>query len=540
MTVAFAPAHDHSPAIGVGDQSMLRFFTCGSVDDGKSTLIGRLLYDSKSVFEDQLGVLDKDSKKFGTQGDNLDFALLVDGLSAEREQGITIDVAYRYFSTPRRSFIVADTPGHEQYTRNMATGASTADLAIILIDARKGILPQTRRHSFIVSMLRVRRVVLAINKMDLVAYDEAVFRRIVDEYGRASARLGFASIECIPISARDGDNVTASSRNMPWYRGPALLDYLEAVDVSVSTPANSPFRMPVQWVNRPDLDFRGFAGTIASGAIAQGDEIVAQPSGRRSRVARIVTFDGDLPIAEAEQAVTLTLTDEVDVSRGDVLVATGDRIAARRQANANLIWMVEEPLRPGRDYVIKLATATANASVSRLHHAVDIHTFEPKQADLLRMNDIGLVTLSFDKPLVSTDYAESRDLGGFILIDRLTNMTAAIGLIDSSADIHAAERKVADDTSLSHRVTRLRTAVRRRIGEPKSVRRRNVMRSASWRLVAALAIFGLVLALSGNFAAALIVATFDLAARPLARRWHEAAWRRPDDDPENLDSGAGI
>ena len=333
----------------VGNQSLLRFFTCGSVDDGKSTLIGRLLYDSKAVFEDQLGALDKDSKKFGTQGDNLDFALLVDGLAAEREQGITIDVAYRYFSTPRRSFIVADTPGHEQYTRNMATGASTADLAVILIDARKGILPQTRRHSFIVSMLRVRRVVLAINKMDLVGFDESVFRRIVDEYRIAAVRLGFATIECIPISARDGDNVTTRSASMPWYNGPVLLDYLETVDVNIAAATDAPFRLPVQWVNRPNLDFRGFAGTIASGRISQGDEIIAQPSGRRSRVARIVTADGDLETAGAEQAVTLTLADEVDVSRGDVIVAANDRIAARRQITASLIWMVEQPVQVGGD-----------------------------------------------------------------------------------------------------------------------------------------------------------------------------------------------
>ncbi len=524
----------------VGNQSLLRFFTCGSVDDGKSTLIGRLLYDSKAVFEDQLGALDKDSKKFGTQGDNLDFALLVDGLAAEREQGITIDVAYRYFSTPRRSFIVADTPGHEQYTRNMATGASTADLAVILIDARKGILPQTRRHSFIVSMLRVRRVVLAINKMDLVGFDESVFRRIVDEYRIAAARLGFATIECIPISARDGDNVTTRSASMPWYNGPVLLDYLETVDVNIAAATDAPFRLPVQWVNRPNLDFRGFAGTIASGRISQGDEIIAQPSGRRSRVARIVTADGDLETAGAEQAVTLTLADEVDVSRGDVIVAANDRIAARRHITASLIWMVEQPVEAGREYIVKLATASANATVSTLHHAVDIHTFEPKRAEVLRMNEIGLVTLAVDKPLVMADYAENRDLGGFILIDKFTNMTAGIGMIDSRADIFAAAPPVVNET-LRQKLARLQIALRHRIGDPNSLRRRTFVKSVSWRALAAALIFVVGFTLTSQAGTAFALAVCDLVLRPVARTFHERLWKKATtSDPDSLDSGAGI
>ena len=519
--------------------SLLRFFTCGSVDDGKSTLIGRLLYDSKSVFEDQLGTLDKDSKKFGTQGENLDFALLVDGLSAEREQGITIEVAYRYFSTPRRSFIVADTPGHEQYTRNMATGASTADLAVILIDARKGILPQTRRHSFIVSMLRVRRVVLAINKMDLVGYAQDVFERIIAEYRVAAAGLGFATIECVPISARDGDNVTARSSNMPWYNGPVLLDYLETVDVSAGSAADGAFRLPVQWVNRPNLDFRGFAGTIVSGVVRRGDEIVAQPSGRRSRVARIVTQDGDLEEAGAEQAVTLTLADEVDVSRGDVIVAANDRIAPRRQVKAHLIWMVEQPEGAGRDYVVKLATASANATISALHHAIDIHTFEPKKAEALRMNEIGLATLSFDKPLVTTDYAENRDLGGFILIDKFTNMTAGIGMIDSRANVLLSTAPVVDET-LSQRIERLRVGFAHRRGEPGSLRRHHFNKTASWRAVSGLLIFAIALLATGHFGAALAVAVLDLLLRPWLRSAHERFWKKSAPDSDGLDSGAGI
>jgi bifunctional enzyme CysN/CysC len=519
--------------------SLLRFFTCGSVDDGKSTLIGRLLYDSKSVFEDQLGALDKDSKKFGTQGENLDLALLVDGLAAEREQGITIDVAYRYFSTPRRSFIVADTPGHEQYTRNMATGASTADLAVILIDARKGILPQTRRHSFIVSMLRVRRVALAVNKMDLVGYAQNVFDRIVAEYKAAAAGLGFASIEAFPISARDGDNVTTPSANMPWYKGAALLDYLETVDVSAGSAADGPFRLPVQWVNRPNLDFRGFAGTIVSGVIRKGDEIVAQPSGRRSRVARIVTQDGDLDEAGAEQAITLTLADEVDVSRGDVIVAANDRIAPRRQFHARLIWMVEQPIAAGREYVVKLATASANATVAALHHAIDIHSFAPKQAGELRMNEIGLVTLSFDKPLVATDYAENRDLGGFILIDKFTNMTAGIGMIDGRADVRAGQAPVADET-VSQRIERWRIGFARRRGEPGSLRRHSFNKAASWRLASTMLIFAAALLATANIGPALTITIIDLVARPLLRAAHERFWKKSAPDPDGLDSGAGI
>ena len=541
IAVLDKPDAQQIDALSIGAQSLLRFFTCGSVDDGKSTLIGRMLYDTNSVFEDQLSALDRDSKKFGTQGDSLDFALLVDGLSAEREQGITIDVAYRYFATPRRKFIVADTPGHEQYTRNMATGASTAELAIILVDARKGILPQTRRHSFIVSQLRVRRVVVAINKMDLVGFDRAVYDRIVADYAEMAKTLGFASITSIPLSARDGDNVTTRSERTPWYDGPVLLDYLETVDARVESAGAQPFRMPVQWVNRPNLDFRGFAGTVSSGEIRKGDDIVTQPSGRRSKIARIVTADGDLDEAGEGQAITLCLTDEVDSSRGDVIVAASDRIAAKRQVNANLIWMVENPIRQGREYIIKLATETANASVANLHYAIDIHTFEAKRAEELKMNEIGLVTLSFDKPMVATDYVESRELGGFILIDKLTNMTAAIGLIDSRADIRAAAPPPSVDESFAQKLTRLRYAIKHIVGDPGSHRRLTLYRSASWRVTSCLLIAGVAKAVTGSGDIALTLGALDLIGRPILRAIHAKVWGDiKSDDIDSLDSGAGI
>ncbi|GAA0541961.1 bifunctional enzyme CysN/CysC [Rhizomicrobium palustre] len=411
------------------NKSFLRFLTCGSVDDGKSTLIGRLLYDTKLLFDDQLSTLEKDSKQHGTTGGDMDFALLVDGLEAEREQGITIDVAYRFFTTDKRKFIVADTPGHEQYTRNMATGASNSDLAVILIDARKGVLTQTRRHAYIASLLGIRHVVLAVNKIDLVGFQQSVFDTIVAEFGKFAAPLGFASLTPIPMSARFGDNVMARSQNTPWYKGVSLLEHLETVDVDTAL-TEKPFRLPVQWVNRPNLDFRGFSGTIVAGRVAPGDTIAVAGSGRTSTVKRIVTQDGDLPAAGAGEAVTLTLADEIDISRGDVLVAAQARPEVSDQFAAHLIWMAEEALLPGRQYLLKLATSTVPAQITALKHKVDVNTLGHSAAKTLGLNEIGYVNVSLAQPLAFDPYSESRDMGGFILIDRFSNATVGAGMID--------------------------------------------------------------------------------------------------------------
>ncbi|WP_119293185.1 sulfate adenylyltransferase subunit CysN [Azohydromonas sediminis] len=410
-------------------KSLLRFITCGSVDDGKSTLIGRLLYDSKMLFEDQLAAVEADSKKWGTQGGDIDFALLVDGLAAEREQGITIDVAYRFFSTERRKFIVADTPGHEQYTRNMVTGASTADVAVILIDARKGVLTQTRRHSYLVHLIGIRKVVLAINKMDLVDYSEKVFRRIVDEYREFAQRIGLADITPIPLSALKGDNMLAHSDRTPWYRGPTLMAYLETVEVDEARQQAGPLRLPVQWVNRPNLDFRGFAGTIASGVVKPGDRIRVLPSGRESRVARIVTASGDLPLAVAGQSITLTLTDEIDISRGDMIVAADSPAEVADQFECTIVWMADEPMLPGRQYVLKIGTRTVGASVTEPKYKVNVNTLEHLAAKQLALNEIGVCNLALDRPVAFDPYAVNRDTGGFILIDRLTNNTVGAGML---------------------------------------------------------------------------------------------------------------
>ncbi len=409
-------------------KGLLRFITCGSVDDGKSTLIGRLLYESKLVFEDQLAALEADSKKVGTQGGDLDLALLVDGLAAEREQGITIDVAYRFFSTEKRKFIVADTPGHEQYTRNMATGASTADLAVILVDARKGVLPQTRRHSYIVSLLGVRHVVLAVNKMDAIGYGRETFEAIVAEYRDFAGRLGFSDIFAIPLSALRGDNVTTVSERMSWFAGPPLMQHLETVEIEQDT-LRRPFRMPVQWVSRPHQDFRGFSGFVVAGRIRPGELIRVAPSGRQSRVARIVTADGDLPEAVAGQSVTLVLADEVDVSRGDVLAAADSPPTAADQFQATLVWMHEEPMLPGRPYLMKIGTRTITASVTDLRHKVNVNTLEHVAAKQLELNEIGICNLSTDAPVAFDPYAEIRDTGGFVLIDRLSNDTVGAGML---------------------------------------------------------------------------------------------------------------
>lgn len=409
-------------------KSLLRFITCGSVDDGKSTLIGRLLYDSKMIFEDQLAALEADSRKVGTQGGEIDFALLVDGLAAEREQGITIDVAYRFFSTDRRKFIVADTPGHEQYTRNMVTGASTADAAVILIDARKGVLTQTRRHSYLVSLLGIRQVVLAINKMDLVDWSREVFDAIVEEYRDFARQIGLTEFTAIPMSALKGDNITEGSANTPWYSGPPLMRWLEDAPAQEDL-REKPFRMPVQWVNRPNLDFRGFSGLVASGAVKPGDKVKVLPSGRESTVDRIVTLRGDLPEAVAGQSVTLTLKDEIDVSRGDVLASAAAPPAVADQFEATLVWFDDEPLLPGRPYLMKLGARTVTAQVTEPKHKVNVNTLEKLAATRLELNEIGVCNLALSAPIAFDPYADSKDLGGFILIDRLSNRTVGAGLL---------------------------------------------------------------------------------------------------------------
>jgi bifunctional enzyme CysN/CysC len=410
------------------NKGLLRFLTCGSVDDGKSTLIGRLLYDTKLIFEDQLATLKNDTRKHGTTGEEFDFALLVDGLEAERQQGITIDVAYRFFATPARKFIVADTPGHEQYTRNMATGASTADVAVILIDARQGVLRQTRRHSFIVSKLGIRHVALAVNKIDLVDFSKEVFDRIVGEYRAFAAQLGFESITPIPLSARYGDNVTTPSGRMNWHHGPTLLAFLETVEVD-SGAAQKPFRFPVQYVNRPNLDFRGFAGTVASGAVRIGDAVVAAKSGASSKVKRIVTMDGDLPEAVAGQSVTLVLEDEIEVARGNVLVPADHRPHVADQLAADLIWFDEEPLYAGRAYLLRTETDEIPATVTAIKHRTDVNTYAEEAVKALSMNEIGECNLSLQAPLAFDSYDDNRLTGAFVLIDRVSNATVAAGLI---------------------------------------------------------------------------------------------------------------
>jgi bifunctional enzyme CysN/CysC len=421
---AYLQLHQH--------KTLLRFITCGSVDDGKSTLIGRLLYDSKMIFEDQLATLEADSKRVGTQGQEIDFALLVDGLAAEREQGITIDVAYRFFATEKRKFIVADTPGHEQYTRNMVTGASTADLAVILIDARKGVLTQTRRHSYLAHLIGIRNIVLAVNKMDLIGYDQAKYDAIVADYRAFATSIGITDFVAMPISGFKGDNITTKSPNTPWYTGPALIEHLENVELDQSADQAKPFRLPVQWVNRPNLDFRGFSGLISTGSVKPGDAVRVLPSGKTSTVSRIVTLDGDLDQAVAGQSVTLTLADEVDCSRGDVLAIADNPPEVADQFEATFVWMSEEALLPGRSYWLKLATQTVTAQVQAPKYQVNVNTMEHLAAKTLELNAIGVANLTTDKPIVFEAYAQSRDLGGFILIDKITNATVAAGMLHFS------------------------------------------------------------------------------------------------------------
>jgi bifunctional enzyme CysN/CysC len=411
---------------------LLRFMTCGSVDDGKSTLIGRLLYDTRLLLDDQLAALERDSRVHGSAGEDIDFALAVDGLEAEREQNITIDVAWRFFSTERRRFIVADTPGHEQYTRNMATGASGAELAVVLVDARNGVLTQTLRHSFIAALMGIRHVVLAVNKIDLVDFDRARFEAIRADYERAVRPLGLASLVAIPISARHGDNVIAPSARTPWYGGPSLLAYLESVQVA-DAAAERPFRMPVQWVNRANLDFRGYSGTIASGRVALGDAVAVAPSGRTGSIARILTADGEAAFAEAGEAVTLVLAEQIDISRGDVLAAAAAPVAMAARCEADIVWLAEQPLFPGRSYLFKLATRTVSGTVTRIRHRIDPDTYGQVPAETLSANDIATVSISLAAPLAMEPFRDSHALGGFILIDRLGNGTSAVGMVRSMA-----------------------------------------------------------------------------------------------------------
>ena len=421
---AYLDGHQH--------KTMLRFITCGSVDDGKSTLIGRLLYDSKMIFEDQLSALESDSKKVGTQGQEIDFALLVDGLAAEREQGITIDVAYRFFNTEKRKFIVADCPGHEQYTRNMITGASTADLAVILVDARKGVLVQTRRHSYLCHLIGIRNVVLAVNKMDLVGYDQGVFDAIVADYAGFAQSIGIESFTALPISGFKGDNITGPSANTPWYAGPSLIEHLETVELGTARAAAQSLRMPVQWVNRPNLDFRGFSGLIASGTVKPGDAVRVLPSGKTSTVSRIVTLDGDLAEAAAGQSVTLCLTDEIDCSRGDVIAAADAPPQVSDRFEATLVWLNDEALHVGRAYWLKLATQTVSVQVQQPKYEVNVNTMEHIAVKTLDLNAIGVAEIATDRPIVFESYAENPALGGFILIDKLTNATVAAGMLHFS------------------------------------------------------------------------------------------------------------
>jgi len=421
---AYLTQHEH--------KTMLRFITCGSVDDGKSTLIGRLLYDSKMIFEDQLAALETDSKKVGTQGQEIDFALLVDGLAAEREQGITIDVAYRFFNTEKRKFIVADCPGHEQYTRNMVTGASTADLAVILIDARKGVLVQTRRHSYLCHLIGIRNLVLAVNKMDLVDYDQKVFDDIVADYAAFAKSIGIENFTAMPISGFKGDNITSLSANTPWYTGPTLVEHLETVEVLSSIDAEKPFRMPVQWVNRPNLDFRGFSGLIATGSVKSGDEIRVVPSGKTSKVTRVVTLGGDLDEAVAGQSVTLCLADEIDCSRGDVITIADNPPQASDQFESTLVWLNDDAMHVGRAYWLKLGTQTVSATVQQPKYVVNVNTMEHLAAKTLDLNAIGVVEIATDRPIVFDAYADNRTLGGFILIDKITNATVAAGMLHFS------------------------------------------------------------------------------------------------------------
>ena len=510
-----------APVTALRQKSLLRFITCGSVDDGKSTLLGRLLWETNSVFEDQAEALARDSERFGTTGKAPDLALLVDGLAAEREQGITIDVAYRYFGTPNRAFIAADTPGHEQYTRNMATGASTADCAVILVDARKGLLPQTRRHSYIVSMIGVRDVIIAVNKMDLVGYDEAVFRAIEADYRALVPALGFTNVHIVPLSAREGDNITGASAKMPWYAGPNLLHLLETIEPTSGEDAK--FRLPVQWVNRPNADFRGFSGTIASGEIRPGDAITVLPRGQKSRVARILGPSGDKDAAQSGEAVTLTLADEIDISRGDVIVATNSVASGARRLTARLLALSEQGIAPGRNYLVKLGTATTGGRIALLHHAVDVHDYATRGAASLPMNGIGRATLHIETPLHATRYADCRVLGSLLLIDPVTNEAVALGVVETvetDSSVTATEDRPTD-------LLRLLGAAFSGAGVlPAGATRVDIMRYATWRLGSGLLVALVVLLAGGSAIAATLAGLADILLRPALRGIHDRLWAR--------------
>lgn len=521
--VAVVPANDVEPVattLPARQRSLLRFITCGSVDDGKSTLLGRILYESGAVFEDQLEALRKDSRKFGTTGDDLDFALLLDGLSAEREQGITVDVAYRYFSTPDRAFIAADTPGHEQYTRNMATGASTADVAIILVDARKGLLPQTRRHSYIVSMLGVRQVLVAVNKMDLVGYDEGAFRAIERDYRALAAELGFSEVHVVPLSARSGENVVTRAASMGWYAGKPLLPLLESIQPVAG--GDSRFRLPVQWVNRPNLDFRGYAGMIASGTVRVGDRVTVQPRGQTSTVASILGPKGEVASAGAGESVTVTLAGEIDVSRGDVLAPADGREQAIRGLKARLLVLGETPVAPGKTYVARRGAATVSARLKAIAHRIDIHDYSPGEAQALESNAIGRIELTFDSPVLATRYRDCRETGSFLLIDPVTNETAALGVVDEleargTAVPAGGQRKALDS---------LRDFLVRRGMVVASAGPMDIARALADPVVAAVPVAAIGGIATGSIAIAGLLGAADLALRPLARSGHAAFWRR--------------
>ncbi|WP_036283500.1 sulfate adenylyltransferase subunit CysN [Methylocystis sp. ATCC 49242] len=504
------------------EKPLLRFITCGSVDDGKSTLIGRLLYDADLAPDDLIAALETDSRKHGTQGDDLDFALLVDGLAAEREQGITIDVAYRYFATDKRKFIVADTPGHEQYTRNMAVGASTADLAILLVDARKGILPQTRRHSVITSMFGVRHVVVAVNKMDLVGYSEDVFRKIESDFRAFAGNLRFASIYVLPLVAKDGDNlVHGGATNMPWHDGPPLLSYLESVAVEDTTRI-APFRMPVQWVNRPNLDFRGFSGFISGGNIRPGDIVRILPAGRDTRISRVVTYDGDLDSAVSGQSVTVTLAEEIDCSRGDMLSSPVSPAKVGDRLEAKLLWLVREPLKVGASYLLKIGTKLTPASVSAVDSRIEIETglaAPVAQGETLAFNEIGEAKLSLETVVACDPYVENRETGGFILIDRITNETVAVGMVKTVAS--SSGRVAPALAELSYASMEGVAPVR----EATTVSGR-IARSLSFALVAGVATFAIAFAFVKDASLAGQIAMAETFALAAIHYLHERAWSR--------------
>jgi sulfate adenylyltransferase large subunit len=511
-----APAALAQPA----QKSLLRFITCGSVDDGKSTLLGRLLWETNSVFEDQAEALERDSKRFGTTGDVPDLALLVDGLAAEREQGITIDVAYRYFGTPQRAFIAADTPGHEQYTRNMATGASTADVAIILVDARKGLLPQTRRHSYIVSMIGVRDVIIAVNKMDLVDYSEEVFRQIEADYAKLVPTLGFANVHVIPLSARAGDNVTGPSEKTPWYTGPSLLHLLETMETR--TDEDAKFRLPVQWVNRPHLDFRGFSGTIASGEIRLGDAITVLPRGTTSRISGILTPTGEADSAQGGQAVTLSFADEIDCSRGDVIVASASVGKGTRHVSVRLLALTPTPAQAGKAYLVKLATATTGARIEAFDHGVDVHDYSTQPTTELAMNGIGLARLYFETPLYASTYKDCRVTGSLLLIDPVTNEAVALGVIER-VEAEIALAAVDEEIPVLRHLGRAFSGVG---ALPDGATQPDVIRYTVWRIWSG-ALVGLVAGLfAGSFLTGALVALADIILRPILRGSHDRLFAR--------------